>query len=222
MSLVGTASAQVVYTYTTGHADIGIGYEDGVLVPHWHINDETEYEPGQVLAVISSTLSSPTGSAAALGVSDGSTVWVCGKAAYQPNLGFGAEELVADDWVNGTITLSLTGWSGPGEVGIFLLNSASTIVSDTVFSTHSASATGANNSLAMYAGDHTHLTFAFTEVGDYSLTFTWTGVSTSTGDTISESGTFNFSAVPEPSTCMLGLLAVAVLGAHRLRRLRSA
>lgn len=208
--LIAVQSAYSQYQYTTGHADIGIGYEGGALNPHWHVEDTYEYAPEDAVAVVSATISSPVGAAAALGIADGSPVWVCGKAAYQPNLGFGAEELVYEDWVGGTITLSLTGWSGPGEVGIFLLNGSSTSVVDTMFSTYSPASTLNANTLEMYAGDHLHYTFAFTEVGTYTLDFNWSGTHMTDGAK-SGSGTFTFNAVPEPSAYSLAAIAMVVL-----------
>lgn len=205
------------YQYTTGHADLGIGYEDGEFNPHWHIEDTYEYAPDEAVAVVSATLSSPAGAAAALGVADGSTIWVCGKAAYQPNLGFGAEELVPSDWVGGSITLTLTAWSGPGNVAIFSTNMSNTAVVDTIFSTYNAAATLDGNTLEMFAGDHLHYTFAFTEVGAYSLEFTWSGTHVTDG-VQTKSGTFGFNAVPEPSTNALFIVAGMSLLLMRLRR----
>ncbi len=120
LALGATANAQLLYS--SGHGDVGIAYEDGELVPHWHIDTgilpETEYDPGEVRAVVGAQRSSPSGSESVLGVTSGSSIYVAGTSATQPNLGFGSEELDPADWQSlsafGQINIELTAFSGPG------------------------------------------------------------------------------------------------------------
>lgn len=80
----------------------------------------------------------------------------------------------------------------------------------------------ANNDFSGTFGNYTHVhrNFGFSEAGDYSLVFRAQGVGGAHGDTapMSESFTINFTVVPEPSTAMLGALAMAAFGLRRKRK----
>ncbi|MGF1678728.1 MAG: hypothetical protein ACFCUX_06000 [Candidatus Methylacidiphilales bacterium] len=72
--------------YTSGHGDIGVGYDsvNEAFEPHWHMDAGAvidgsplvageEYEPDALMARASATRTSPTGLSNILGVSDGTT-----------------------------------------------------------------------------------------------------------------------------------------------------
>lgn len=213
---LGSLHAQTLYT--TGHGDIGVGYDPTELAfePHWHLSvpEDAEYAPDEAVAVIQSSAASPTGSAGALGVADGTTVWLAGSSAHQPNLGFATEELDPADW-DGNITLSLTGWSGPGEFALYTTNMTGTAVVDVYLSTFNPAATFGGNSFEMFPGDHEHFTLGFTAPGHYELEFTWTGTHVTDG-VITTTATFGFDVVPEPtSVAMIAFGAVLVLNRRR-------
>ncbi len=64
---------------------------------------------------------------------------------------------------------------------------------------------------------HTHWHFGFSEVGDYSLVFNIEGIGGTYGATAGTSQvTLNF-VVPEPSTALLGMVALGALGFRRRR-----
>ncbi|MFY8214974.1 MAG: choice-of-anchor M domain-containing protein [Chthoniobacterales bacterium] len=209
--------------YSSGHADIGVGYAAGEFEPHWHLHSgaivggnpiaaDEEYAPADLIAQVQATRLSPSGLQSIIGVTDGNTIFVMGSSAFQPNLGFGAEELVPADWTT-PITLTLTGWTLPGgaQFALYTTNLAGTSVVDRVFSTFNGAATDFSNSFQMTPGDHVHFQWGFTEVGDYALELTWSGTHAMDGP-ISTTENFTVQVVPEPSTVfMLGLGAVGFL-----------
>lgn len=204
--------------YSTGHGDIGVGYDplEQSFEPHWHLGADDEYAPDEAVAIVQSSAGSPLGSAPALGVADGTMIWLAGSSAHQPNLGFATEELDPDDW-NGTITLSLTGWSGPGEFALYTTNMSGTSIVDVYFSTFNPASTFGANSFELFPGDHQHFLFGFTTPGQYELQFTWTGTHVTDG-VITTSGSFGFDVVPEPTAAALLLLGGAALISSRRRR----
>jgi len=213
-SLIWTPASSAQIYYTTGHGDIGIGYEEGELEPHWHL-DAGEYAPGEVIARVSSTTLSPGGSVSFLGAADGSTIHVAGSAANQPNLGFGAEELDPSDWL-GPITITLNVFDGAGNFALYTTD-RSGAVADVLFSSFNPGATFANNSFTMLPGDHQHFTFGFTEVGYHEITLTWSGTHVADGFK-SSTAIYGFEVVPEPSTWALlavGLVVVMVVAGRR-------
>jgi len=224
--------------YTSGHADVGIGYHDGDLEPHWHthsgavINGVTtttdgEYEPADLIARTTATRLTPSGGgglSALLGVPNGTKVWVMGSTTYQPDAGWGADELNPAQW-DGNITVtfnpSLSTFPSGGAFGLYTTNIAGTNVVDRLFSSVSAGATDFNNTLQLTPGGHTHFQWAFTLEGDYGLNFTWSGTRLTDGPKTA-SATFGVQAVPEPSTIAMLAMAGGTAAIAAIRRLRRA
>ena len=234
--LVSPASAQDYYT--GGHGDIGVGYTPGEteFEPHWHLGGgaivngsplaaEAEYAPGDLIAWTTTTFAAPSGSGTWLGVTPGTSVFRMGTSTYQPNLGWATEEAGAETvWENGTINISLTGWSNANP-GHFALVTGGTAL----FSTVGNAATTNNNSwnFDVEVG-HAHATWYFSHAGYYELSFTWTGLYIGTdappeGIAVTGTGTFGFQggAIPEPSSAA-ALAGLFALGAVALRRQRRA
>jgi len=227
---VAALNAQAIY-YTSGHGDIGAAYDDinQEFEPHWHLHsgaivggvaldEDSEYGPGDLVASTSATRTSPNGLSNILGVADGTLIYAAGSSAYQPNLGFGVEELVFEDW-DGPITLTLSGWDLPSgtEFALYTTNLAGTTVVDRIFSTFAPGATDFSNSFEMTPGDHVHFQWAFTDPGTYTFDLTWTGTHVADG-AISTTESFSVQVVPEPSTAALvGLSALAVMALRRRR-----
>lgn len=65
---------------------------------------------------------------------------------------------------------------------------------------------------------HNHWHYGFSEVGDYSLVFNIDGIGGLYGnDDTPSTVSINFNVIPEPSTALLGMLAMAALGLRRRR-----
>ena len=229
LALAGTSgnlNAQLIYS--SGHGDIGAAYDAGEFEPHWHLHSgaivggapiaaDEEYAPADMNARGQATRTSPSGRSSTIGVADGTTIYALGSSAYQPNLGFGVEELVDDDWTS-PITLTLSSWtlpSGTAKFALYNTNLAGTSVVDRVFSTFAPGSTDFANSFTMTPGDHIHFQWGFTELGTYTFDLTWEGEHAVDGE-ISTTESFSVQVVPEPSNyAMLGLGLVALLALRR-------
>jgi surface-anchored protein len=223
-----TLKAQAIYT--SGHGDIGTGYGAGEFDPHWHMHAgaivdglplaaDEEFAPADMNARGAATRNSPTGLSPVIGLPDGTTIFAIGSSAYQPNLGFGSDELDPLDW-SGDITVSLTSWtlpSGTAALALYTTNLSGTTVIDAVFSTFSPPSTFASNSFTMTPGDHLHFQWGFTEAGIYTVDLTWTGTHAIDG-AISTTDSFTIQVVPEPSAfANLGLGLLGWLACRRRR-----
>jgi len=240
--LIGGGRARAEAVYTAGHADVGVGYlaADKQFDPHWHTHAgatvdgvvttvDGEYEPATMRAQTYAQRLTPSGGGglfALLGVPNGTRISVMGSTTFQPNLGFGTEELNPADWTT-PITIRFNPGASTlpsgGAFGLYTTNVAGTNVVDRFFSSVDANATDFGNTLQLNPGDHAHYQWGFTQQGAYDLNFTWTGTHVSDGP-ISTSATFRVQAVPEPSTiAMVGIAGgAALIGVVRRRRARAA
>lgn len=238
--LFNTVSVHAQAIYTEGHGDLGVEYTPGEteFEPHWHLGagavvdgeplaEGDEFAPDAAVARLFGTANVSQSSVAnALGVSTGYTAYRTGITAYPPNLGFALEEVGSPDvWAGdefgGIITLTLTGFSGPGKMALSqTIGGFGTYV---WFSSLGDSYTVADNSWGMPVGGHIHLDWWFSEAGVYEVTFDWNGtyIGGETPIDVTGSGTFGFQVgvVPEPGTWVLlasGLLTLVILRRRRL------
>ncbi len=228
MSLpITPAFAQVLYT--SGHVDIGLAEEDGVEL---HIHDEDndlEFAPDEAAFFIDPVLARvtrPTDNTnlAFTGVQPGADFWLF-PAIENPNLpfvGVGAEEAAPDtfsSWNPGDsrltagsfpyLRLTLDAVNGPdgGQFAIYEFNQFGDAV---VWMSTFASPT-AGNHLYVTEGDHRHFNYSFSSLGTYQVTFTVSGYvgGTDPANFVSDTATYTFTSVPEPST--YGVIAAAAL-----------
>lgn len=200
-----------------GHADIGIGFEEGRLEPHIHLHepppDGTEYAPDQAILLVSADAkttvpSNPTFSF--LGM-PGDTLWALPQAA-KPNvlfLGLGAEEIEPGLFEDNTLQLSLTAFQGPGAFSLYRVDA---LGQPAVYLNTRDGVSRDQDTVPVIAGSHGHATWAFSAPGAYEITLVASGTLADTTLRLeSEPATYRFEVVPEPGVFSLGLLGGLLL-----------
>lgn len=238
-TLAAPALVRAQSFYTGGHGDLGIEYTPGgtEFEPHWHLHEgavvngaalpeEEEYAPEDLVAVASATAPTLAGSMNWLGVPEGTIAFRLGSEEFEPELGFGTEELTESDWADSTVTVTLSGWSGPGEIALLSGSAPGFTVFASSFDI--ASSASGNNSWTMDLGvGHAHPVWYLSGAGAYAVEYTWTGTyvgagSAPGGTAVRGTGTFAVQAtpVPEPGTwgALLGLGLFALVFARARRR----
>ncbi len=217
----GLASQAQTPLYT-GHTDIGIAYEGGWdLHIHDEVNDVEYSPPTDALLVVKYDAHGfvPVGSLWSFLGMAGSETWILPKAE-NPNLlflGFGAEEIETGAFVGDQFTLSLKGVSGPGSFAVFDTD----LFDDPVLWMNSADGISGLDSVLLPTGSHTHVSWAFSAPGDYTVLFEATGNHSVDGPVSSGDVAYNFrvEAVPEPATgALAGVGALALLLVRKKQR----
>ncbi len=239
--LPGQGRAEVL-VYTSGHADIGLGYADGDLELHWHFSDEAvvggqtigggekEFGPDEIAARVPShrERTRPAGSQWDFtGTTAGGKLWVLPIAEdpSAPFLGWATDELTPSDWQS--ITWSMTDWSIPTGGAFSLWDLDEFGGPQARFSTANPASTMADNTFPAILGSHQHFAWGFTAEGVYDIELTAFGTHTVDGFK-SDTATFrflvgDFTAVPEPSSLtLLGVGLTCMVGGLRSRRNRRA
>ena len=226
-------SAHAALAYTGGHGDIGVAYEGpGDLFAHLHLGEtgdpatvgglpvvDVEYEPEEIDITVPAAGQIVLGSPVAfLGAVSGQSIWLLPASASgadaigAPFLGWATEELNPADWTGDIhFTLdSVVSPSGSGHFAVWQVDGFGS-VSNLAMSTADPGA----DVLEQAAGQHDHYNIAFTEIGLWEITMTISGTHVTDGF-VSDTGTFRFNVVPEPSTALLG--ALGLLAMFRRRR----
>jgi surface-anchored protein len=200
----------------------GHDYGPAAVVNGVTLTSDAEFDAGDVtiLVPLATKATAPDNSAfnAATGAAANSDLWVLpqGNQAGVPFLGIGTEELTASDW--GDITFSLGTVTAPTANGVFSIYQGDGLGGfDFYFSSAGANLTeNGNNTILAAAGGHDHYNYGFSESGTWLIELTASGTHTTEG-TFSDTQTFAFSVVPEPSTYAL-LFGLAALGLSLARR----
>jgi surface-anchored protein len=223
--LAAATATHAQSTLTSGHADVGVLYENDAWNLHVHAHapepDGTEYTPAEaVLQVGAAGRSTVPGSPAYafLGPA-GAPVYILPQVENPALLflGIGTEEQASGMFVNDAMTLSLTGVSG---LGSFFMYEVGAFGTPTVLM-NSANGVTAADQASLLAGGHKHVNWAFSAPGDYQVTFRGSGVLADGLNTFSQSApaTYTFSVVPEPGSASLLLLGgTALFGLRRRTR----
>ncbi|HAV61262.1 MAG TPA: hypothetical protein DCY13_02740 [Verrucomicrobiales bacterium] len=195
-----TSSEEEIYVFEvgvlkSGEVDIEVAYENGEL--EFHAHDETtdtEFAPAHVAlhAGPAAWQAVPANPAYAfLGRRD-STLLVFPQEE-NPDvlfLGLAAGEVPAGTFVDDTLQVQLTGFSGPGDFFYYEVDAfgAPTVRFNTT------DGIGAADAVTLLAGSHAHRNWAFTAPGVYRVTLTVSGQLTGGGTVTSEPTTFLFEA----------------------------
>lgn len=223
--------------WTSGHGDIGVALEDDGNGPEFHLHAhlhggavvdgitltaDEEYDAGQIIINVPllTKISAPDNAAltAGTGASTGGDLWILSQnnpgSDPLPFVGFGTEELNPADWVTDiSFTLgAVTSPSGSGDFSLWQPDGVGGF--NFYFSTQNG-----NNTLNMLAGVHDHFNFGFTEAGSWLVELTTAGTHITEGP-LSDTQTFTFNVVPEPSAyaALVGLAALGLVSARRRRR----
>lgn len=199
------------------------GEEEHEEEEHGEEEHGMELEPSEVTTVvpqIPGTTQFILGNAGALntgtGVAPGSSLWVLPQGSVEgiPFLGFSSEELSATLFPDGATfnLMSVTSPSGSGHFSAYQGDGAGGF--NFFFSTADDSVADSIPS----AGGHDHFNLGFSEPGmwQFELSVTADLVDGGTITPLSDTETFNFQVIPEPSTALLGFLGA--LGLLRRRR----
>jgi surface-anchored protein len=210
-------------TLTSGHVDaIGVGFdgtdfdlhshaEDGAVVDGNPLAASVEYHPGDLTILVTTINARENDSAwAPIGVASGMNFYLTpfSDTAGLPYVGIGTEELVASEWT-GNLVITLKNVSGPGIFSLFQLDGLN---NPTIFMS-SFDGVSDSDKYEIPAEAHRHFSWAFTQEGNYDLTFNVAGTHTSGAK--SADATFKFSVVPEPSTGLLGLLGLVAFARRK-------
>ena len=174
-SMAASSSAAVL---RSGHADVGIAYEENKLFPHIHdeVND-VEYAPGSAsfLVKYAARVTIPTDSAYNFLRPGGETnAWILPQV-QNPDLlflGFGAEEIETGVLANDQVTVRLSSIVAPAG-GFFSLYTVDEFNAPIV-RMNTGDGISAADSFVLPAGGHQHFNWSFTQPGDYKVAFTFT------------------------------------------------
>jgi len=211
-----TLQAQTSYL-TEGHTDIDIGYDDGTFalgISHGEPEQDFDVNSTYLVALPGALTTVPSDPSFSFLGSAGSDIWILPQV-QNPDLlflGFGAEDIESGTFLNNQLTMTLENVSGPGSFSIYLNDG---------FGNPTQWFTGGNGSQETIAtGAHTHVNWAFSEPGDYEVTFQGDaqlpdGTPVSTGPV---TYMFQVDPVPEPASLALCGLGGLALLAFRKRK----
>lgn len=218
--LAATLTTHAQTPLSEGHADIGIGFEGGLWDLHVHDGEnDVEYEPDDALLVVNSSAETtvPPGAQWSFLGATGSPYWQLPDSDVPGLLflGIGTDEVENGVFVNDLVTLTLTGWSGPGNFSLFTVDGLGDL--ETLWM-NTADGISAGDSIQVPAGGHAHFLWAFTQPGDYTLTLEASGTLQAGNIPTSSGGVdYHFQVIPEPGVATLLGLGAACVGFLRRR-----
>lgn len=215
-ALVSPAAQAFTTVLDVDHADLGIGYENGVWDLHVH-DDLGEYEASETLLVAkaASQTSRPAGSQwDFIGAAAGAPIWVLPQVENTNLLflGIAAEEVSSGIFAGELLNVDLVAVRGAGHFSLFQADT----FGNPVVSWTSANGLSSSDTVQVGVGGHAHYNWVFTAPGRYELDVVARGTLVTGGTTSSPVTTYHFEVVPEPAT--MGVLALAGLALARRKR----
>ncbi len=220
--------------WTSGHGDIGVALEDEGSGPEFHLHAhlhpgaavdgsplaaDEEYGAGQIIINVPllTKISAPDNAAltAGTGAATGEDLWILSQnnpgSDPVPFVGIATEELDPTDWTT-DISFTLGVVTSPSGSGHFSLWQPDGVGGFNFF----FSTRNGNNTLDQLAGVHDHFNFGFTEAGTWLIELTTAGTHITEG-TLSDTQTFTFNVVPEPSAfaALVGVAALVLVSTRR-------
>jgi len=153
-----------------GHTDIGIAFEDGAFDLHVHDEEtDTEYPPGgAVLSVgVFAEQHIPDTVAFSFLGRPGYSTWILPAVENEELLflGLGAEEIESGLFVDDALSMELVSVQGAGDFALYSLDG----FGNPLVHMNSADGIGPADAVALVAGSHSHLNWAFNAPGTYLI-----------------------------------------------------
>lgn len=218
-------SSQAQTPLQDGHTDVGIDYDEMLNEWNLHVHHEgtdTEYSPptDAVLFVKYGAHSSlDTNPQWSFLGSPGADIWTLPKVQDLNLLflGIGSEEIADGTFVGNQFTLTLSGVTGPGRFAVYDTD----VFGNPVVWMNSGDGISGADARTLPSGTHSHINWAFTAPGDYSVFFNASAISVLNGATSSGSVEYRFhvEAVPEPGA--MTLVGAGALTGWLVRRRRN-
>jgi len=188
---------------TKGHTDIGIDYDDGFQLSIGSTavegGPEVDYEPDQAVLVglAASHTTVPNDPKFSFLGSPGSDIWILPQVQNTNLLflGFGAEGIAPGTLRSNQLTMTLEKASGPGLFAAYLTDGFGTPTK--WFSSADAPGTDVQT---IATGQHTHINWAFSAPGDYTVTFQADALLPDSTPTSSGPVDYSFHVIGVPTT----------------------
>jgi surface-anchored protein len=196
--VVATPAQAATVTLTSGHVDVlDVDYDAGTLsltVGDGTGSTDVERDPADVVFEVpaAAKITVPGGAGWSFLGTAGGTAWVLPQTSTAGLLwaGWNTTEIPANVLQANSVTVKLTGVSGPGDVSVYTVSAGTpTRLFD--------SSDGLPDSRAVARNVHAHANWGFTRAGSYTVTFEVTGRLATTGATVTTGAkAFTFTVLP--------------------------
>ncbi|MFO1498210.1 MAG: choice-of-anchor M domain-containing protein [Verrucomicrobiota bacterium] len=195
-----------------GHTDLAIDYDAGAGAWDFHVGSDTlgvEFAPDEVvLKAKAAALTNVPPNASFLGPA-GSPVWILPQVQNEEvlYLGYGGDGIPDGVFVRNQVRVTLKSVTGPGNFFAYTLDS----FLNPVVSFNSADGISTNDVATVQGGGDTHLNWAFTQPGEYTVVLEASGT-LAVGNAVTSSGpvTFRFSVGDGPKMLDTGHTDLAI------------
>jgi len=209
---------------TSGHVDVlGFGWDDGdqTIVPHAHVDVgsvvdgvevtvKTKFDPSEIVFFVPTTAqrSRPSGSQwNTIGGTSGGPVWILPQnqdpSMPWPGLTTEDGELREQPWTGVTpFTVRLTNVVKPPNADFAMFTVGP--FGDPTYYFATSDGIGSADQVSVPLNTHAHYNWSFTQPGNYEMTFDFVANHQTLG-TLTETATYSFQVIPEPSAALLAV-----------------